>query len=354
MEKENKLLLVATFRHYFIALGLALSDKRYNYHLIFINQKFNDEKNPVYQVSKKIIKPFSSVSIMPLRVSDFKQKNINRKETFEILKDKISSLRPVEIATGNDRRIEYQFSINWARNKLKIPVKGAYLDNGTGSYISFQKLDMGKYLARKWLDVPVKKAVYGNWFSRMQRFGGSKWTDICYLTHPEFAPARLKKKECVEVEMDFYQSDEARKLILQIIAELGELPSLEGGSDSILLVLPRGTVIEDMYGSLANAESLFKDIASNFGRIYLKYHPADQEDILNFGERAEILPSAVPIEILFSVLKFSRVIGDTSTAILSAKWMNPEAEVQYFDIDNKYVDIVRPLFESIGIKPLKV
>jgi hypothetical protein len=354
VSKPNKLLLVATFRHYFIGLGLALNDKKHDYHLIFINQLYNDERNPIYQASVKMIEPFASVDCMPLRTSDFKQKNINRKLAFKLLAEKITDLKPVEIATGNDRRIEYQYSMNFARNILKLDVVGAYLDNGTGSYISFQKLDMNKYLARKWLDVPLKKLVYGSWFTRMQRFGGSYWTDKCYLTHPEFAPKRLKTKECVAVEIDFYRTAYAQKVIGLLISSLSSAVSLnEGGEGNILLVLPRGTVIEDIYGSLSNAEKLIKAICSRYENIFVKYHPADHNDVLNFEGEARFLPAAIPVEILYSVLSFDKVIGDTSTAILSAKWMLPNADVQFFDTDTKHTNIVKPLFEKMEIRPLE-
>jgi len=354
MGKPNKILMVGQFRHYFIGLGLALSDNAHNYHLIFINQNFNDDRNPIYQASLKLLEPFASVSCLPLRTSKFKQKNQNRKEAFKILRDTIKSLKPVEIATGNDRRLEFQYAMHVSRNILKLDVKGAYLDNGTGSYISFQKLNMGKYLARKWIDVPIKKLVYGSWFTRMQRYGGSDWTDICYLTHPEFAPSRLKRKECVEVKVEYYKTDQAQSLIKSVVATLGWQGKDQLPGDKILLVLPRGTVIEDIYGSLENAENIIKKITQGYRHVYVKYHPADLEDVLNFKGVAEILPSPVPIEILFSVMSFSKVIGDTSTAILSAKWMLPEAEVSFFDMPTEHTEVVRGLFAKMNILPLKV
>ena len=354
MDKPNKILMVGQFRHYFIGLGLALSDKEHNYHLIFINQNYDDDRNPIFQASLKMLEPFASVSCLPLRTSKFKQKNINRKKAFKIIKDTIVSLKPVEIATGNDRRLEFQYAMHVARNILKLDVKGAFLDNGTGSYISFQKLNMGKYLARKWIDVPIKKLVYGSWFTRMQRYGGSDWTDNCYLTHPEFAPSRLKKKHCIGVEVECYRSNNAQRIIKAIVASLGWEGSEQDAGDKILLVLPRGTVIEDIYGSQENAEAVVKGITQDYERVYVKYHPADQGDILNFKGGAEILPSPVPIEILFSVMSFSKVIGDTSTAILSAKWMLPEAEVSFFDMPSEHTEVVRDLFYKMNILPLKI
>lgn len=353
MDNKNKLLLVCTFRHYFIGLGLALSDRVHNYHLVFINQKYNDERNPIFNASLKLIEPFASVVCMPLRSSNFKEKNVNRKKTFELLAEILTELKPIEILTGNDRRIEYQYSMYFARKRLNLETDGGYLDNGTGSYISFQKLEYGKYLARKWLDVPLKKIVYGNWFTQMQRFGGSSWTDNCYLTHPEQAPKRLKLKNCSKVEVDSYKSLYATSIIEKLIALLPiENKINTDKKGGILLVLPRGTVIKNIYGSLEAAERIIKKLCSRYENIYVKYHPADLDDILNFEGLGDILPSAIPVELIFCVLSFDKVIGDTSTAILSAKWMQPSAEVKYFDLETKHTNLVKPLFREMGIMPL--
>lgn len=351
--KPNKILFVATFRHYFIGLGLAMNDISSNYHLIFINQKFDDERNPILNASVQVQLPFKTVRCFPLNASGALKKYKTRQNIFEKIRALVQELKPVEISTGNDRRIEYQYAMHIAREKMRLTVKGGYLDNGTGSYISFQKLEYGKYLARKWIDVPVKKLVYGSWFTRMQRFGGSDWTDKCYLTHPSLAPKRLMNKECVSVDVDWYKND-SENIIRRLtsILGLGDVTDING--ESILLVLPRSTFVVQIYGSLGVAEKTIKEICSEFKNIYVKYHPADLDDFLGLSSMAVILPAQIPVELLYLVYGFSRVIGDTSTAILSAKWMLPNADVSYFDLDTPYTTKVKDLFADMGITPLSV
>lgn len=351
--KENKLLMVATFRHFFIGLGLAMTDKSSSYHLIFINQKFNDNRNPIFQAVSRLVKPFSSVICLPLNVSGTFNKYRNRKLIFKVLRDIVGQLKPVEIATGNDRRIEYQYAMHIAKNKLKLNVKGAYLDNGIGSYINFHKLEFGKYLARRWLDVPLKKIVYGNWYTRMQRYGGSDWTDICYLTHPKYAPSRLAKKDCRKIEMDIYKNDK-ENIILNLLKELGLTHANLDASESILLVLPKKPVMELIYGSIENAELLIKGICEGYNNIYVKYHPADLGDVLNLSEQATLLPSQIPVELLFINMSFNRVLGDGSTAILSAKWMLPQSDVGFFDLETPYTILVKDIFVDSGIRPVPI
>lgn len=345
--------MVVTFRHFFIGLGLALKDKSHDYHLVFINQKYNDHRNPIYQACLKMMKPFASVSCLPLNVSGASNKLKTRKKIFSILEELLVSLKPVEIATGNDRRIEYQYAMHYSRKKLKLDVKGAYLDNGIGSYINFQKLEYGKLLARKWLDVPVKKLVYGTWYTRMQPYGGSAYTDTCYLTHPQYASDRLKKRKIIKVGVDLYQGD-SEDVIYELLDTLGLKDTALMSDKSILLVLPKSPVMKLIYGSIENAEKTIKGLCTDYQNIFVKYHPADLGDVLDFTGDANILPNQVPVELLFTILNFNKVVGDGSTAILAAKWMLPDAEVGFFDLDTPYTKLVKELFIDSGIQPIAI
>lgn len=353
VKKPNKLYLVATFRHYFIALGLALRDRSSNHHLVFINQKYDDFRNPILNASLQLSSVFESVSCLPLNVSGLFKKFINRKEIFHHLRGLLEDIKPIEIATGNDRRIEFQYSMYFCRYKLGLEVKGAYLDNGIGTYVNFHKLEYRKLLARKWVDVPIKKLVYGFWYTKMQRYGGSNWTDVCYLTHPKYAPARLCKKECREVTISVYK-DDSEGVIENLLLLLGLKHISLDSRDSILVALPKVPAMKLIYGSLENAETVVKKLCAEYKNIYVKYHPADLGDVLNFKEQAIILPSQLPVELLFIKMNFSKVIGDGSTAILSAKWMLPEAEVGFFDLDTPYTHLVRDIFIDSGITPISV
>lgn len=354
MSKPNKLLLVATFRHYFIGLGLALNDKGHCYHLIFINQNFDDERNPIYQASKKLVEPFASVSCLPLRTSGFKQKVQSRKVAFKILEKTISSLKPVEISTGNDRRLEFQYAMHYARNVLKLDVKGAYLDNGNGSYISYEKLNLKKYLVRIWVDIPIKKLFYGFWFSKAAKYGDSHWIDKCYLCHPSYAPSELRRKECTEVKVEFYQTGQAKRVLGGLVEYLGLEFQPEIMGRSLLITLPRAKMIVDIYGSIDTAKELLRVASKGYEHIFIKYHPADREDVLGMTSVATVLPSAIPVEMLFSILPFSYVIGDVSTAIMAAKWMLPESEVHFLDTKSDYTQSVESLYIDMGITPLSI
>jgi len=54
------------------------------------------------------------------------------------------------------------------------------------------------------------------------------------------------------------------------------------------------------------------------------------------------------------VMNFAKIIGDGSTAVFSAKWMLPRANVSYFDIDTPYIKLLKDIFEDMDITPIGV
>jgi len=352
VSKPNKLLLVNTFRHYFIGLGLALSDKTHNYHLVFIHQKFNDERNPIYRMALEMVEPFVSVSCLPVRSSRIIGRIENRKIAFNELKELVISLKPVEIAVGNDVRLEFQYAMNLARNILKLNVEGAFLDDGTGSYVFYVNMRLAKYVFRRWTDKLIKKLTYGLWYTKPASFGSSHWIDICYLCHPALVPASLSEKRCIEMKVDFYQTPQAKIVMKRIANALGIESIPEVLEDSILVALPHSSMIETIYGSLDQAKERISAIINEYEHVYVKYHPAEQLDVLGLEGSATILPSAIPVEFFFSVMSFDKVVGDVSTALMSAKWMLPDCDVCFIDVSSPYTKVVKELFLKMNIKPL--
>ncbi len=353
MTKPNKLLLVSTFRHYFIGLGLALSDKSHAYHLVFIDQKYDDERNPIYLAALEMVEPFSSVECMPVRSIGLRKSKV-RSMGFDRLKTIIGELKPVEIATGNDRRLEFQYAMYVAKKLDRLDVAGAFLDDGTGSYISFQKLKFTKYLSDKWIDTPIKKVVYGHWYTRPLTFGESHWVDICYLAHPLLVENTLRNKKCIEIEASFYRTVRAQNILRKLIGILclESQPKIKGRS--VLLTLPHSSIITDIYGSLEGVKEMILAVTASYENVCIKYHPRETGDPFNLSGKFIMLPAEIPVEIFFSVMNFDQVIGDVSTALMSAKWLLPKCEVSFIETKSVYTNAIKGLFSRMDILPLEI
>jgi hypothetical protein len=350
-KKPNILLLASTFRHFFIGLGLAFNDKSSQYHLVFIDQKFNDERNPVLQYLLEDALPFKSVSCLPLRANGVSKRKV-RKLCFSKLQKIIDNLKPDEICVGNDRRVEFQFSMNYARNCIGLNTVGAYLDDGAGSYISFDKFRLKKSILDKYIDTPFKKIVYGSWFERPEWIGGSTWVDKLYLTLPQLVPSVLSEKSIVPVMPSFYKVNKAEDKMLELSERLGGRLDDIGIMDATLLVLPPKSIMEGLYGSLSELRSLILGLSNKSRKLFVKYHPRDVDDPLDIKDKVTLLPAAIPLEIFFSIYDFKEIIGDVSTALLSAKWLKPHSNVKFIDTKSEFTESMKSIFKELKIYEL--
>lgn len=353
MEIENKLILVSTFRHYFMSVGLAFNDSNSRYHLVFIDQALPVISNDVYLAACKLGYPFHSVSCLPSK-AEGQSKAKMRSLGFNQLRNILNDIMPVEVITGNDRRVEFQYSMNYMREQLGVSVSGSFLDDGTGSYISFQNSKLIRFLSDKYLDTPLKKLVYGSWYSRPEVFGASDWIDNCYLAHPEVASAPLKKKKLFELKQGYYKSEVASEYFRGLSKILNGVDLTDNLENSVLFVLPHSSIIKEVYGSFDALGLLLSKLAQKYPNVFFKYHPREQGDPLNLSALGQALTSAIPAELYYVTNSFDLIIGDVSTALMAAKWLNPESDVRYFKTASKQAELVTGLFQYLNIVPLNM
>lgn len=353
MAGNNKLVLVSTFRHFFMSIGLALSDPKGRYHLVFIDQAVDASENKIFKAACRIGLPFLRVWCLPSKKRGGSKSKV-RSLGFAQLRKIISEISPVEIVTGNDRRLEFQYSMYFAKNNLDQNVTGSFLDDGTGSYISFQNSKLIRYLSDKYLDTPIKKIVYGRWYSRPEVFGATNWVSKCYLAHPEVASKPLKTKELVELKRGFYLSEEAGDYFKRLSIELGEDGLQDASEKAVLFVLPHSSIIEEVYGSTEILRGLLVEFAERYSNVYFKYHPRELGDPLLLKEIGRSLTSGVPSELYCATNKFDLIVGDVSTALMAAKWLNPDADVRYLKTNSKQAELVAGLFQFLSIVPFNV
>ena len=349
--KPNVLLLISTFRHYFIGLSLALNDKDRSYHAIFIDQLYDDDRNPLFQAAKSLTAPFAAVECMPVRGKGGSKRKV-RKETFKLLQSWIKENQPVEISTGNDRRMEFQFSMHYARKVLKRNTIGSYIEDGTGTYIKVEYYSKRAYFNDRFIDTPIKKLAYGTWYSRPPVLGGSHWIDVAYLTFPELAAPPIDKIKGIHIDETIYRQESGIETIESLIHQMGcELP-MEESKQGILFVLPHSSLVEKMYGSVEKFRLKVKELLNGKDNIFVKYHPRDLDDPYELKDIATLLPTAIPAEIFLCSMSFNHVIGDISTAMMSAKWLLPNCKVEYIPTQSIFTEAVSDLFSKMDIQPL--
>jgi hypothetical protein len=65
---------------------------------------------------------------------------------------------------------------------------------------------------------------------------------------------------------------------------------------------------------------------SRFSSVAIKYHPRETDLYFKSEKEVIVLPTALPAEILFSLVDVRCVMGDLSSALLSAVWLYPGIE----------------------------
>lgn len=259
--------------------------------------------------------PFANIRLLSEKASG-KGKRRQRLQGFRRIRQCLQELQPDWIYTGNDRRIEFQFSMAHSN------ARGVYLDDGTYSYLGRKT----HWLKDRVLDNMAKKVAYGRWWKQPPAIGASAWIDHSILAFPNSALPILKNKTCKPLPNNLQRPEFAQ--LAQIC--LGEQPMTLGTLDGLLL-LPHSSVMSDQQQVLGQwLDSCGADIA-------YKHHPRTGHELQSadmavrhwqLPARAWAVPAAIPMEMLLPLLpQHCKISGDVSTALLTAKWLRPELDV---------------------------
>jgi len=335
--------------HFFIATNLAISHKADTNIVLFIGKNAQTAKQYA-----KATKHFENIfhDTYDLTINDNQQKFKQRKLRFkEIEKIKVST-PPDRIFTGSDRRVEFQFAMYQAR-KSNADVQGIYIDDGTVSYLGHKSINN---IFHKSIDPMLKRLVYGSWWKNALTTGSSNWISKAYLAVPKDAHPLLKTKELIALDQEVFSSDEFLAVNNFLVAKYDELNVIDFPKIKAVLCLPN----ESFY--LKNPsflQQISKTILQHFKpeEIAIKAHPKSKDMALlaQVFSKSISLPNTLGMELLLPKLSDSTsIIGDVSTALLTAKWLKPKVTVQAFEVNSDISKNLKTLFNSLGISFLSL
>jgi hypothetical protein len=172
--------LSSTILHLYVSSVLA-AERGEEAHLVFIDQPA-DKDFPLYPLVKEWTEsPFASARLYPGRFKGILNKLKQRKQLFSQLQQTITELRPANIFVGNDRRIEFQWSMHVAESIGCQPV-GHYMDEGTYTYLGRKA---SSAFSDAVLDNWLKKLSYGFWWKNPPTIGGSDWISDVHAAFPD-------------------------------------------------------------------------------------------------------------------------------------------------------------------------
>lgn len=328
---SNHLYICSSVRHLYLTLGYAMAHPLHAHHVVMLEQDSEEKRNPLVKQLQLNPGPLTSFNLPPPQTAS-RSRYKKRKLASRYIAERAIDLNPQKIFGGNDRRVEFQYTMYRLR-KENLPVKGVYLDDGSASYVNGRYLKFFKSITDLTIDHLLKKLFWGVWYHKSLYYGGTRWVDECLLNFPDLAPEYLKKNKYIEcLQANWYRQSEFQRYMSELMAKSHLLKQEEGDfldEYDALLILPLAKFVVSNYGGieryLAVIDTYLK--ANDCKRIAIKYHPRESHKYFQSNFPLAEIPAALPAEIIFSLIRTRSIVGDLSSALLSAVWLLPNAHV---------------------------
>lgn len=343
----NSIYFASTILHLYVASTIALQRKDEHAHLVIIDQPEGSGFPVMEAYNHWKSSPFKTTRQYYGRYKKLAEKLKSRRETFQKLQQLIQELQPTHLFIGNDRRIEFQYSMAQCQ-KHGISCTGHYMDEGVFTYTGRKA---SSSISDKYLDNAIKKLTYGNWWRNPPTIGGSEWISEVHVAFPELIHPLLRTKVINHLDSNQFKSDELTELSERILQQC-QISSESVRDLDVLLTLPHESIFEHNTDYENRIQELISGLQDKGVRIAAKYHPRNsKEDLLNLGEsNVKVIPSAAVLEALLTVLpERTAIIGDMSSTMLITRWLREDMPVYYLNDDDQRLT---QILQSIGARPL--
>lgn len=339
--------LVSTPLNLFIATGLALQEQsRMDCHLFFIDQTGIHDNIYIDVLRSWDNSPFRSVNVLPPKAQTLTAKIINRRTGFSQLASAIHEHEPQNIYTGNDRRVEFQYAMHLA-SQLRSGVKGIYMDDGTYTYVGRSSRGMIETI----VDNALKKLTYGSWWQQPPTVGCSRWIQEVYAAFPHLVHPQLKTRKVLPLGTEILSNPGIQELSARILDRIGmDSNCLHGLSH--LITLPHYSLITNQAEYSKSLRNLIIQLSGGGNIVGVKYHPRqDTDDPLGLGSipSVRLIPGKANFEAILPLLQHVTIVGDVSTALLSARWLRPDLNTYSLRMTNLANNEFTRLFARLGI-----
>ncbi|BCN93948.1 hypothetical protein THMIRHAM_17330 [Thiomicrorhabdus immobilis] len=331
-----------------VAHASAFSEKQVS-KMVLIDQKSLEDNvyfNALYNWQES---PFETLDLTFGRAKGW-HKMAERKQSFAKLSELVKVFNPDAIATGSDRRVEFQYAMHTSQSS-NVAIEGWYLDDGLYSYAGRPY----KYF-KDVINSLLKKIGYGCWWQEPKTVGASKWIDQAWLFQPDFAVALLQAKQCQLIKPEWFVSNKVKQLSKAILSDFQVNESILRTLQNVgvFLLIPHPNNIKKMTGYEKRIFEFLTFLKQQEIPVAVKYHPRTRQvDPLKLVEEYNVLllPSGLAFEFILPFLKKqSHVIGDVGTALLTAKWLRPDLKVTAVLAEEDAFQIkFKRIYEPLGL-----
>lgn len=343
----NSIYFASTILHLYVASTIALQRQDENAHLVIIDQPEGSGFPVMKAYNHWKCSPFKTTRQYYGRYKKLADKLKSRRETFQKLQQLIQELQPKHLFIGNDRRIEFQYSMAQCQ-KYGINCTGHYMDEGVFTYTGRKA---SSSISDKYLDNAIKKLTYGRWWKNPPTIGGSEWISEVHVAFPELIHPLLQRKVINHLDSNQFSSAELAELSERILQQC-KIRSESVKDLNVLLTLPHESIFEADTEYEHQIKKLIAELQNKQLNVAAKYHPRNSgEDLLNLRESGvQLIPSAAVLEALLTVLpKNTMLIGDMSSTMLITRWLREDMPVYYVSGNERQLTRI---LHSVGARPL--
>ena len=358
MSTNNTLYWISTPRHFLMASGMAVGENDVSDSDLLLTSDFDYVDGIETVLNLWSDSPFSSTDIVrPNRRSQSvlvnRIQNIVTNARFRRMahRAKYSEIRSF---TGGTNPAAHAFLHEIKRHspttkRILVEDGGIYYNNqpigDSGSGESYPK---GRLMAGRLL--------YGRAWAAVKMNGISEVVDEIHMMNPE-----LVRKDWASITPVKLSSDHLLCLsdtdLPEIYLSLFDCDFQEFATIEVAMILSRSDgLLGDPESYVKTINSLLEVVRKRGFKVALKYHPKEPiPDYLGLRDRTDIveIPRDLPMELLFLVSsdRLKLVLGDTSTALLSAPWILPNCKVVSFvNMVNKLPELIYSDFGSFGVE----
>lgn len=344
---SHSVYFASTILHLYAAASIAAGRKEEVAHLVFIDQSEDKEYPLLPIVNQWQSSPFKSVRLFPGRFKGLVNKFQKRKALFKNLEALVTELKPENMFVGNDRRIEFQFSMH-VTEKLSLDTKGHYMDEGTFTYVGRKaSSSFSDAIVDNWL----KKLSYGLWWKNPLTVGESAWISDIHVAFPNLIDERLKQKTICQLDHTKFISPEVLQLS-ELILDFYNVAASQLSSLDALFTLPHESLFIQNPKYRTTLIGKINEMREQGLTVAAKYHPRCSEpDILQLADAGiDLLPAGVSFEAILPLLpSAAHIIGDLSSTLLIARWLRPELAVTSICSGEANPDFIK-LFYALNIE----
>jgi len=333
--------------HLFVACSLAQQNNT-DTNIVILNPRESANKTDYGDLLKQNKTIFDDV--ISFENAKVASKIKERKRRFQLIKIQFKRLMPDRVYTGNDRRVEFQFAMGFAR-RFNKNVPGIYMDEGVVTYLGHKSMFS---IQHKYIDPLLKKVAYGLWWKNPLTIGSSQWISDVYAAFPALVHPLLQKKNVKPIQHQYFDT-EVFKLFCESLLETYPVDIQNLKKINAVIILTHESFYHEGVEHIIKLINRVKDIFPE-SEIAIKAHPRSQCQSLLVELYPDLLHinHKVGMEMILPVLnKKAFVIGDVSSVLFTTRWLRPELKVAAVKLENskrqKILLQLEKLYQSIDI-----